>query len=63
MSEPAIGLEAPSAGPPPVPPNFEEAVEKFCLGQAELRARLARPGADGPRSTGDEGGGHGDGQG
>lgn len=41
MNEQNIAIEA-AAGFGPIPPSFEDAVEAFCLGQSELRARLAR---------------------
>lgn len=53
---------------PLIPASFEQVVEAFCLGQSELRARLARL-WDGPsrpppeqRNCNDGIGGRGDGQ-
>lgn len=41
MGEPMIVIEEKLAEPW-VPPSFRDVVDEFCLGQAELRARLAR---------------------
>ncbi|MFZ4394594.1 MAG: hypothetical protein ACOYOU_03090 [Kiritimatiellia bacterium] len=48
-----------AAEPVPSPLTIEEAVSRFCLGQAKLMDRLARVGTDNPEPSI---GGHPDGQ-
>jgi hypothetical protein len=66
--DPPGGPHADDLGTPCLPPAIAEAIEHFCVGQSELRARLARIGdavgiaPSGCNGVADDDGGHGDGQ-